>query len=111
MTAPGDTLLYIFFAGAAATAVWRMAGAVLSSSLSEDSAVLGWVQAVSTALVSGLVARIVIFPPGALGEIGMAVRIGAFALGVAVYFLAGRHLGLGVLVGAAALISAHLLGA
>ena len=88
-----DVLLYIFLAGTAATAIWRMAGVLLSSGLAEDSALVAWVKAVSTALVSGLIARIVVFPPGALADVGMAVRIGAFTLGVVAYFLAGRHLG------------------
>jgi branched-subunit amino acid transport protein len=109
-TAHAHVLLYIFLAGTAATAIWRIAGVLLSSGLAEDSALVAWVKAVSTALVSGLIARIVVFPPGALADVGMAVRIGAFMLGVAAYFLAGRHLGLGVLVGTAALIGAHFLG-
>jgi hypothetical protein len=110
MTAPSQTLLYIFVSGAASTAVWRIAGALLSSGMAEDSAILAWVKAVSTALVAGLIARIVMFPPGALGDIATPIRLGAFALGAAVYFLAGRHLGLGVIVSTAALIAAHLLG-
>jgi hypothetical protein len=109
-TSPGEALVYIFVAGTAATAIWRMAGVVLSSGLPEDSAFVAWVKAVSTALVSGLIARIVVFPPGALAEVGTPVRIGAFLLGIGVYFLARRHLGLGVFAGTAALVGAHLLG-
>ena len=109
-TSHGEVLLYIFLAGTAATAIWRIAGVLLSSGLAEDSALVAWVKAVSTALVSGLIARIVVFPPGALADVGMAVRIGAFLFGIAVYFLAGRHLGLGVLVGTAVLIGANFLG-
>ncbi|NJM36352.1 MAG: hypothetical protein HC850_18520 [Rhodomicrobium sp.] len=71
---------------------------------------MAWVKSVSTALVAGLIARIVVFPPGALADVSAGVRIGAFALGVVVYFLARRHLGLGVLVATAALLAAHLSG-
>ena len=108
--AGGPMLAYIFLAGVAATAIWRMAGVLAASRLSEHSPVLAWVKAVSTALVSGLIARIVVFPPGALAEIALPVRIGAFLLGIGVYFLAGRRLGLGVLAGTAALIGAHQFG-
>lgn len=101
------TFIYILLAGVAATAVWRMLGLFLSSGLSEDSALLDWVKAVSTALVAGLVARTVLFPPGALADVSLAIRMGAFGLGVATYFALRRNLGLGVLSGASALLVAQ----
>lgn len=99
--------VYILVAGVGATAVWRLLGLFLSSSLSEGSALLDWVKAVSTALIAGLVARTVIFPTGALGDVGLAARVGAFALGVAVFYAARRHLALGILAAMVALILAH----
>jgi branched-subunit amino acid transport protein len=107
MIGSAGTFLFIFVAGVLATAVWRMLGLFLSSGLSEGSAFLEWVKAVSTALIAGLVARTVVFPPGALADIELPIRVGAFALGVAVYFLTRRHLGLGILSAASALILAH----
>ena len=106
----GNSFLYILIAGVAANAVWRLAGLALSSGISEEGPVIAWVKAVSTALIAGLVARIVIFPPGALAQISMPVRVGAFVLGIAVFYAARRHLGLGILAAVLSLISAHLLG-
>ena len=57
-----------------------------------------WVRAVATALVSGLVTRMLFFPAGALVEVPLALRLGAFAGGVSLYFLLRRN------VGAAALL-------
>jgi hypothetical protein len=68
------------------------------------------VKAVSTALVAGLVARIVIFPPGALAEISTPARVGAFVLGIAAYYASHRHMGLGILAATSSLIAVHLLG-
>jgi hypothetical protein len=107
MIGSSATFLYIFIAGVAATGVWRLLGLFLSTGLSEESAFLEWVKAVSTALIAGLVARTVIFPPGALADVHLAVRVGAFALGVGVFFLARRHLGLGILSAASAMIVTH----
>jgi branched-subunit amino acid transport protein len=107
MIGSAATFLYILIAGVAATGIWRLLGLFLSNGVSEHSPVLEWVKAVSTALVSGLVARTLLFPPGALASISLPIRLGAFALGVAVYFLARRHLGLGILSGACALILAQ----
>ena len=109
MTGPVSTFLYILIAGVAATAVWRLLGLFLSTGLSEDSPLLEWVRAVSTALVAGFVARTVLFPPGVLAEVDAAVRVGAFTFGVAVFFLARRHLGAGILAAAGALILAQYL--
>lgn len=106
----GNAMLYILIAGVAATAFWRFAGVFLSTGLSEDGAVIAWVKAVSTALVAGLIARIVIFPPGALADVSTPLRLGAFALSVAVYFATRRNMGYGILTGTAALIGGHLLG-
>lgn len=111
MSPAENSFLYILIAGVAANAVWRLGGLALSSGLSEEGPVIAWVKAVSTALVAGLVARIVTFPPGALAEINTPVRIGAFALGIAVYYAARRHMGLGILAATLSLITAHLLGA
>lgn len=104
-------LLYVFLAGVLTTIVWRFAGLVLSSGLEEDSALLRWVGYVSTALVSGLISRLILFAPGALADIGLQIRLIAFATGIAVFFLARRHLGIGVLAGVATLVALGFLSA
>lgn len=102
-----EAFLAILLAGGAATAVWRLLGLFLSVGIAEDSAVLEWVKAVSSALIAGLVARTVLFPPGALADVPLAVRIGAFALGLAVFYAAGRHLSWGIGCAFSALILAQ----
>ena len=110
MSIAENSFVYILVAGVAANAIWRLGGLLLSSGLSEEGPVIAWVKAVSTTLVAALIARIVIFPPGALAQISTPVRVGAFALGIAVYYVARRHLGLGILAATISLIAAHLLG-
>ena len=109
MIAPGNVTIYILVAGVAATAIWRFTGFVLSTGLSEDGTIIQWVRYVSTALVAGLISRLIIFPPGALADMNAIVRISAFGLGVSIYFLARRHMGFGVLTGTLALVGLHLL--
>jgi hypothetical protein len=65
-------------------------------------ALFQWVRAVATALVAGLVTRMVLFPAGALVEVPLWVRLGAFAGGVALYLLLRRNVAAGV--GAAAVL-------
>lgn len=104
MSAAGNAMLYIVVAGIAATAVWRLAGVLLSTGFSEDSAIIAWVKAVSMALVAGLIARIVLFPPGALADVSLAIRLAAFAIGCAAFFLARWSMGAGILAGTLALL-------
>jgi len=110
MNLPHDVMVYILVAGIAATAMWRVAGVVLSGGIAEDGWVIALAKAVSTALVAGLISRIVVFPPGALADVSLLVRLGAFGVGVGIFFLARRHMGVGILAGTAGLMASHLLG-
>lgn len=104
-----DQALYVFVAGILMTVVWRLAGLVLSSGLEEDSQIFRWVGYVSTALVSGLISRLIIFAPGALADIDMAVRGIAFGVGIAIFFIAKRHIGVGVVAGVSTLVALGFL--
>lgn len=108
MTPADNALIYIFFAGVLMTLVWRYAGLAVSAGLSEEGPLMRWFKAVSAALIAGLVSRIIIFPPGVLADVDIVIRIGAFAAGVAVFYVTSRHMGAGVLAGVCALLAAQL---
>ena len=113
MSFVGDGLggyLTLFLAGFLATEIWRWFGLAVGSRLDVGGAPFQWVRAVATALVSGLVARMVLFPAGALVEVALAVRLVAFAGGVALYLLFRRSVAAGVGAGAALLMAAQLVG-
>ncbi len=101
--------LLLFIAGFAATEPWRYLGVLLSKNLNADSEILKWLRAVSTALIAGLVTRMILFPFGVLAEVPLSVRLTCFALGIIVYFLAGQKLFAGVFAGAGVLMSAAYL--
>jgi hypothetical protein len=94
--------LTILLAGVLATEVWRWLGLAVGSRLDVGGAPFLWVRAVATALVAGLVTRMVLFPAGALTQVPLWVRLAAFAGGVACYFVLRRNVAVGV--GAAALL-------
>lgn len=104
------SFVVIGIAGILATDIWRWAGVLVGARLSLDSEALKWVRAVSTALVAGLVTRMIFFPVGVLADSALSVRLGSLALGILVFFLASRHLALGVFSAALALIGAQALG-
>ena len=78
---------------------WRWLGFLLGRNLSADSETFLWVRSVATALVAGLVMKLVLFPAGMLATVPLWTRVLALAGGVALYAL-GRNLALGVAGGA-----------
>lgn len=101
--------LPFFLAGFLVSEPWRWAGALLGRNIDPDSEVFAWVRAVSAAIVAGLVARMLVFPSGALADVALWLRGGALAAGIAAYFLLGRRLGLGIGAGIAVLLAGQLL--
>jgi len=84
--------------------VWRWLGVLLGRGLDEESEIVLWVRAVATALVAGVIARIVLFPPGGLANVPLEVRLGAIGCGLVAFFLIKRSPFAGLIVGEAALV-------
>jgi hypothetical protein len=84
--------------------VWRWLGMLLGRGLDEDSEIVLWVRAVATALIAGVVARIVLIPPGALATVPLGVRLAAIGCGFVAYLVVRRSPFVGVLAGEAVLI-------
>ena len=72
--------------------IWRMLGLVVARGIDEDSELFMWARAVATAVLAGVIAKIIIFAPGALAGVPLVIRLGAIACGFAV-FLLGAALG------------------
>ena len=84
--------LALFAAGFLVTEVWRWLGLLVGSRLDVAGEVFQWVRAVATALVAGMVARMLLFPAGALADIALTVRLTAFAGGFVCYYALKRNL-------------------
>lgn len=101
----------IILAGTLMTEPWRWIGVRLSRDLHVDSEIFRWVRAVSTAMVCGLVARLVVFPIGQLETVPLSIRLAAFAFGICIYLFVVRNLALGVVCGTAFLVGgAYMFG-
>src|SRR6202030_118425 len=58
--------LLLLLVGFLPNEIWRWLGIVLARGLDESAPVVVWVRAVATAVLGGVIARIVLVPPGAL---------------------------------------------
>ena len=86
------------------TEIWRWLAGGFARGLSNDSPLLEWVRAVATALLAGIVAKLMVSPPGALAAAPALVRVAALAAARVVMLLDRRRMMLAVLVGEAILI-------
>ena len=97
--------LVLIAAGFLPNEVWRMLGIVVAHGLDEGSQLVIWVRAVATGLLAGVVAKIILFPPGGLADVSLMVRLAAIAIGFAAFLLVRRSVLAGVLAGEAVLIA------
>jgi hypothetical protein len=96
--------LVLIAAGFLPNEVWRMLGIVVAHGFDESSELVIWVRAVATALLAGVVAKIILFPPGGLADVPLAIRLSAIAVGFSGFVLVRRSVFAGVLAGEAVLI-------
>ena len=93
-------LAVLFVAGVVPNQIWRMLGLWFGGGIDEGSELLVWVRAVATAILAGVIAQIVVEPPGALAGVPDVLRYGAVAAGLVVFLLTRRSIFAGVVTGA-----------
>jgi hypothetical protein len=98
-------LLVLVLAGFLPNEIWRMAGLWFGAGVDEGSEVLIWVRAVATAILAGVIAQILVQPPGALAGVPDWLRYGAVAAGFAVFMQARRSIFAGVVAGEVVLLA------
>lgn len=100
-----EPYLLLLALGVLPTAIWRVLGVFLMREASEGSEGLVWVQAVATALLAGVVAKLLFLPSGVLAIVPLAGRFGSLAAGLAAFALFRRSLVAAVLAGEAVLVT------
>ena len=75
------------------------AGLWLGGGIDEGSEILVWVRAVATAILAGVIAQILVQPPGALASVPDWLRYGAVAAGFVVFVATRRSIFAGVVCG------------
>jgi branched-subunit amino acid transport protein len=89
-------LVVLLLAGVIPNQSWRMLGLWLGGGLDEGSDLLMWVKAVATAILAGVIAEILVHPPGALASVPGFLRYGALVVGFIVFMLTRRSIFAGV---------------
>ena len=92
-------LLVLLVAGVLPNQIWRMLGLWFGGGLDEGSELLVWVRAVATAVLAGVIAQIVVQPPGALASVPDWLRYSAVVAGFAAFMLSRKSIFAGVACG------------
>jgi len=85
--------------------IWRLLGVIVGRGLDEESELLVWVRSVATAVLAGVIAKILFFPPGSLAAMPLSVRVSAIVCGFAAFLLVKRSVFAGLAVGETVLIA------
>ena len=85
--------------------IWRMISVFLARGIDESSPWLAWVRAVATALLAGVVGKLLLSPNGALPTLPLWGRVGPLAIGMIAFFLIRRSLLAAIVAGEAAIIA------
>ena len=111
MSALGEWAPYamLILVGYLPNEVWRMLGVVLARGLDENSQIIVFARAVATAILTGVVGKLVIFAPGALKDVSLTVRLGATAVGLVAYLLVRRSVLAGVVAATLAMVAGVLV--
>jgi hypothetical protein len=109
LTGPLGAYFLVILVGFLPSEIWRVMGVFLSRKMDEQSEILVWVRMVATALLAGIVAKIVLAPSGALAAIPPIGRCASLVVGLAGYFLLRRSVFAGVLFGEVSILAMALL--
>jgi len=89
--------------------IWRALGLVLARGLNEDSEIVIWSRAVATAILAGVIAKLILYSTGALATIPLPVRVAAAVCGFLAFLVMRRSVFAGVAVGEAVLLLGGLI--
>ena len=101
--------LVLLLVGFLPSDVWRLLGVVVARGIDEQSELILWVRAVAIAVLAGVIAKLALFPPGALAGVPLSVRLAAIAGGFLAFVLARGSVFVGVAAGELMLVAGGAL--
>lgn len=96
--------LVLLLVGYLPNEIWRVLGLLLARGLNEDSEIVVWSRAVATAILAGIIAKLIVFSAGALANIPLPVRVSAAVCGFLAFLAVKRSVFAGVAAGEAVLL-------
>ena len=98
-------LVILVVAGVIPNQIWRMFGLWFGGGIDEGSELLIWVRAVATAILAGVIAEIVVQPPGALASVPEWLRYTSVLVGFAGFMVSRKSIFAGVVCGEVVIVA------
>jgi hypothetical protein len=76
-----------------------MFGLVAARGIADESELFMWVRAVAIAVLAGVIAKIILIPPGTLASVPLVIRVCAIVGGFAAFLVVRRSVFAGVIAG------------
>ena len=87
-----SNIIFVIIVTSLATYLSRFLGVVSAEKIKETSKMFRWFNCLAYSTLAALIARIVVFPSGALSEIDYLTRIIVVSLSVLVFYLTKKNL-------------------
>ena len=87
-----SNIIFVIIVTSLATYLSRFLGVMSAEKIKETSKMFRWFNCLAYSTLAALIARIVIFPSGALSEIDYLIRIIVVSLSVVVFYLTKKNL-------------------
>ena len=85
------SVVYAILVTSLATFLSRFLGAVSSQGIKESSKIFKWFNCLAYATLAALIARTIIFPVGALSDVGYFLRLLVVLLSLVVFFISNKN--------------------
>ena len=87
-----SNIILVILVTSFATYLSRFLGVISSEKINANSKIFRWVNCIAYSILAALIARIVIFPAGALEEAELWVRLIVITISIIVFFISKKNL-------------------
>ena len=85
-------IVFVILITSLATYLSRFLGVLSSENININSKIFKWFNCIAYAILSALIARMVIFPAGVLSESSILIRVLVVAVGIIIFFATKKNL-------------------
>ena len=87
----GNSIVLVIFVTAVATYISRFLGVLSSEKIRETSKIFRWFNCLAYSTLAALIARMIVFPVGALSEVDYLIRFIVILLSILIFYLTRKN--------------------
>ena len=87
----GNSIVLVIFVTAVATYISRFLGVLSSEKIKETSKIFRWFNCLAYSTLAALIARMIVFPVGALSEVDYLIRFIVILLSILIFYFTRKN--------------------